>query len=196
MLGLPGDNYDFARLTAEKAVKAEPDFVRIYPVLVLKNTTLAKWYGEGKYKPWSLESSVEMAAYWLGLFSLNHIPVIRIGLNTSENLSPDRDLVAGPYHPAFGELVESRLMLEQITSILDREKPRENSHISISFHPHSRSKVTGQKKYNLEYLRKRYGVNNISLIPRDDLEKEDIVIENSFRCTKVKRQDFLEKYRI
>lgn len=196
MLGLPGDSFSSARLTGERTVKADPDFVRIYPTLVLKGTTLESWYQEGKYHPWSLEEAVEAASYWLGLFSFYDIPVIRMGLQAAENLSPERDLVVGPYHPAFGELVESRLMLEQIIFALKQLNVGRRETLTIAFHPRAQSKVIGQKKLNLSFLRETYAFECINLIAKDELGEYDLEINTALKTVMIKRQDFLKKYRI
>lgn len=196
MLGLPGDNRSSARLTGEKAVKAAPDFVRIYPTLVLKGTTLATWYKEKKYQPWSLEQAVETAADWLGTFSFYGIPVIRMGLQAVKNLSPQQDLLAGPYHPAFGELVESRLFFKQLQIGLSELELQEETILTLSFHPLAQSKVVGQKKLNLALLKEQYGIKKIKLVPQEKLAQEDLEISTAFQSVTIKRQDFLKKYRI
>jgi histone acetyltransferase (RNA polymerase elongator complex component) len=196
MLGLPGDSFSAVRLTGERTVKADPDFVRIYPTLVLQGTTLAKWYAEGKYTPWSLAKAVEAASYWRGLFALYRIPVIRIGLQAAENLTPEKDLVAGPYHPAFGELVENRLMLAQIISVFKQLGVGAGDLLNIAFHPRARSKVVGQKKANLAFLREAYGLERINLKPKKELGEDDLEISTAIKTVMLKRQDFLKKYRI
>ncbi len=196
MLGLPGDNRSFARLTVEKAVAAAPDFVRIYPTLVLKGTILATWYKEKKYQPWSLEQAVETAADWLGTFSFYGIPVIRMGLQAVENLSLQQDLLAGPYHPAFGELVESHLLLEQMQTGLSELELQEGEALTLSFHPLAQSKVVGQKKLNLVLLREKYGIERIKLVPQEKLAKNNLEISTASQSVTIKRQDFLKKYRI
>lgn len=206
MLGLPGDSFPFARLTAKRTVVARPDLVRIYPTVVLKGTELAKWYEEGKYTPWSLQNAVEMAAYWRGVFSLYEIPVIRMGLHAVENLTLAKDLVAGPYHPAFGELVESYLMLEQIKNGLlalrvgerdgEGEKEGEEKELTVSFSPRDYSKVVGQKKKNICLLQEKYNLRAIKLNPKPQIAKDDLEIGDTLQTVRIKRQDFLERYRI
>ena len=44
MVGLPGDTVDRALDTAHRLVDLQPDFVRIYPTVVLKKSLLADWY--------------------------------------------------------------------------------------------------------------------------------------------------------
>ena len=84
----------------------------------------------------------------LGLFEENDISVIRVGLHDSESLKENR--LAGPYHPAFKELCESRIMLDQAISLL-RQKDAGKYTLRVS--PQCRSKMTGNKKSNLLALK-------------------------------------------
>ncbi len=60
MVGLPGDDEATSLATGRRIADLAPDFVRIYPAVVLKNSLLAKWYKEGKYTPLSLEPCVTL----------------------------------------------------------------------------------------------------------------------------------------
>lgn len=200
MIGLPGDNREYARLTVIRTVQAHPDFVRIYPAVILKGTTLEGWYRQGLYTPWTLFQAVETGAEWLGIFSLYGIPVIRMGLQSSENLTSQQELVAGPYDPAYGELVESRLMFLQITSLLNKAFPvsdkMDSRDLTIRFNPRDHSKVTGQRKTNLQQLKRVWNLDNVVLLPDAGLAENDLVIEIGCERLFLSRQEFLEKYRI
>lgn len=198
MLGLPGDNIENAFSTASKAVCLRPDCIRIYPALVLKNTTLACWYRQGLYTPWSLEQAVEAAARWLATFTYHQIPVIRIGLQATENLSPQGDLLAGPYHPAFGELVNSFLMLEQLKLLLS-QLPYSGCNdevLTILGNPRDISPITGQKKANLRFLEKMLSLDKIMVRPCSLLERGDLQAEKGSWRGHLSRKEFLSKYRI
>ncbi len=54
MVGLPGDTEALSVITAEKIAALRPNFVRIYPAIVVKNSRLARWYLNGTYAPLSL----------------------------------------------------------------------------------------------------------------------------------------------
>jgi histone acetyltransferase (RNA polymerase elongator complex component) len=58
MVGLPGDNEARSLTTAEKIAAMQPDFVRIYPTLVVNKSKLARWYQNGTYAPLSLAEAV------------------------------------------------------------------------------------------------------------------------------------------
>ncbi|MBI5233041.1 MAG: radical SAM protein [Deltaproteobacteria bacterium] len=103
MPGLPGDTRETIIESAKKAVRLKPDFVRIYPTLVLKDTTLHEMYKRGSYKPWSLSDMVSLCKEVADIYKSASIPIIRMGLQPTREL--EKSLVAGPYHPAFRELV-------------------------------------------------------------------------------------------
>lgn len=116
MLGLPGEGFASLRRTVNQVIAFRPDLVRLYPVLVLKGSGLATLYRRGGYRPLSLARAVVLAAFMKKRFDDQGITVVRMGLQPGPEL--ERSLVAGPYHPAFGELVKSRLMLRQIRRAL------------------------------------------------------------------------------
>lgn len=197
MLGLPGDKEEYIFLSAKRAVDARPDFIRIYPTVVLKGTHLAQWYKQGIYHPLSLSEAVSYAAYWLATFTLYDIPVIRIGLQAAENLSGTGDLLAGPYHPAFGELVESYLLREQILYFLQKINFREKELI-LYINPRDYSKVVGQKRCNINFFKQHLNIEVIKVVPDTAITNQDIGISTAFasRPLILRRQEFLENYRI
>lgn len=116
MLGLPGDRFQTLRRTVQTVIRLQPDFVRLYPVLVLRGSGLEPLYHQGGYQPLSLDRAVVLTAYIKKRFDDQGIQVVRMGLQPTAEL--ERALVAGPYHPAFGHLVDSRLMLNQVRQAL------------------------------------------------------------------------------
>jgi histone acetyltransferase (RNA polymerase elongator complex component) len=107
MPGLPGDDKGTILRTTEEIIALQPDFVRVYPTLVLKNTPLHRMYLSESYRPWTLEDMVEVCSMVYTLLMDAGVPVIRMGLQPTADL--ERSLVAGPYHPSFRQLVEGRL---------------------------------------------------------------------------------------
>jgi histone acetyltransferase (RNA polymerase elongator complex component) len=105
MLGLPGDDGRAFRETVEKLLILKPDLSRIYPTLVFRETVLARWYQEGRYMPISLEESVGLCRWAVDLLEVAGIPVVRLGLQNQNNLKLGQELLAGPFHPAFGDMV-------------------------------------------------------------------------------------------
>lgn len=112
MAGLPGDR-DTLKSTAEKICQLKPDGVRIYPVVVIRDTVLYDMWQSGEYQPLTPEEGAEAAADMLEIFLENNINVIRIGLNPTEELSSGA-AVAGAYHPALGEMTRAAIYRRNI----------------------------------------------------------------------------------
>jgi histone acetyltransferase (RNA polymerase elongator complex component) len=109
MLGLPGDDFKKDIDTVLRVVSLKPNICRIYPALVVKNTPMEKMYANGEYKPYTLEQAVEVSKILYGVLYNNNIKIIRIGLQPTEEINKNSEVVAGPFHPAFRELVEGSL---------------------------------------------------------------------------------------
>lgn len=107
MPGLPGDTERSSLDTVDKVIALAPEFVRIYPTVVLRDTALHGMYMSGAYRPWEMDEMVGLCRQAAARFAAAGIPVIRMGLAASEGLA-DR-LVAGPYHPSFRQLVEHNI---------------------------------------------------------------------------------------
>ncbi len=107
MPGLPGGDAGSALATARAVIDLAPDFVRVYPTVVMKNTTLFKMTLADAYRPWSMEEMVDVCAGISSLFRDAGIRIIRMGLQHTASLA--RGVVAGPYHPSFRDLVQRRL---------------------------------------------------------------------------------------
>ena len=153
MTGLPGATEETDQNTAAAFVAINPDFVRIYPTLVLPGTQLEAWFLEGSYHPQKLCKAVELCSDLLLLFQNAGIPVIRLGLHDTPELK--EQVVAGPYHPAFRQLCESRIFLKGILAELAESGQKGEGEILIAVHPSSFSTALGQKKTNMEALRQR-----------------------------------------
>ena len=108
MTGLPGDTGEKTLYTAERIAALRPDFVRIYPVAVIAGTKLEQMWKNGTYEPLTVSQAADLAGEMLEVFLDASIPVIRIGLNPTEELSGGA-VVAGAYHPALGEMARSRV---------------------------------------------------------------------------------------
>lgn len=105
MPGLPGDTRETVIVTVHEIIKLTPDFVRVYPSIVLKDTPLHKMYLAGDYRPWELKEMVEVCAEAKKRLDEAGIPIIRMGLQTTDKLM--ESIVAGPFHPSFRQLVEA-----------------------------------------------------------------------------------------
>ncbi len=166
MTGLYKSTFEKDVLTAEEIIKCNPHTVRIYPAITLKNTKLEALYLSGEYQPPSLEGTVELCVKLLKMFENNKINVIRTGLHSIGTDS----YVAGPWHPAFKELCDSRVYLEKIIALLP-EKGEYKIHVS----PKEVSKAVGNKKVNLNTLS---GLGyKCTVVADDGLNLSDIRVE-------------------
>lgn len=109
MPGLPGDDVASVMATAEKIIALKPDFVRVYPTLVIKNTALERLFIDGSYRPWSLDEMVALCGKVSLLFKAAGIRIIRMGLQHTAEL--EDSVVAGPYHPSFRDIVLREISL-------------------------------------------------------------------------------------
>lgn len=121
MIGLPGDSYETAMATAKSVRSLQPDLIRIYPALVLKDTELFDFYIAGTYIPMKLAEAISLGAELLDLYDKAGIRVIRLGLQSGNEISarPDSKVAAGPYHSAFRQLCESYLLASYIADTVD-----------------------------------------------------------------------------
>ena len=147
MTGLYKDTPEKSLYTAEKFIEMRPDTVRIYPTVILKNTGLGELFESGVYTSFSFEETVELCAVLLRKFEQNNIRVIRMGLHASEEV--EREMLGGVYHPSFREIVESRLMLNDLTKQL-KQLPEQD--YTVFTDRKNLSKLIGQKRGNLEKL--------------------------------------------
>lgn len=168
MIGLPGQDARSALASAGRFAALEPDFVRIYPCLVLAGSPLAEAYRRGDFRPLSLDAAVATCVRLWRLFARHHIPVIRMGLQASAELSDETLVLAGPYHPAFGHLVFSALCRQGLARGL-RRLPAAGCTVRITVHPRRFSQVRGPGNANLAALTERFALAGIRISGDPDL---------------------------
>jgi len=178
MVGLPGDTFKRSKDTARRMIDLQPDFVRIYPTLVLENSRLAKWYQQGKFAPWPLETCVSLVKDLYLLFKQNNIAVIRMGLQAGEDFGNGKAIIAGPYHPAFGHLVHSKVYLDAAIAALESSAHDEDS-IRIYVHPHSISKMRGHVNHNIAALQAKFQPRKVQVIADASLAADCIRLNAS-----------------
>ena len=153
MPGLPGDNFEIDIETTKKSIEMKPDICRIYPSLVIKDTPMEDMYKRGDYVPYSLDEAVYISGEMLKLYNEAKIKVIRIGLQPTDTITTGKDIVDGPFHPAFRELVEGHLICET----LDKRSPKEKD-IIVEINEKDVSKLyTNKKQYFKAFLANRQG---------------------------------------
>jgi histone acetyltransferase (RNA polymerase elongator complex component) len=153
MTGLPGDDEEGAERTARKIIELGADCTRIYPTLVIKDTMLAEQYMRGVYKPQSMEEAVNLCARLYACFEEVGVKVLRTGLHSSEAFFNGETLLGGPFHPAFGELVQTRVWYNRLNTLACGDKEKE---LCIRINPKDLNAAIGHKALNKVYLLQFY----------------------------------------
>ena len=190
MVGLPESTELDDLNTAKDLAKLKPKIIRIYPVLVIKDTQLEKDYLEGNYEPLDLNKAVERCKDLCYFFAKRKINVIRIGLqNTDTICTPGTEksqVVAGPYHETFRQLVESAMYYDTIVSKI-KDFNVKVKEVEVRVNPQNVNNVVGYKRENVEKLKEIYDVDvkitqDIKCMP----EKIEVKISKKY-------SDFLEE---
>lgn len=179
MIGLPESTKLDEINTAKQLIKLKPKIVRIYPVLVIKNTQLQKEYESGEYIPLSIEQAVERSKEVMQLFNKAKVEVIRVGLQNTEEISDpstkQSQVVAGPYHPAFRQLVESSMWYDEIVAKIKKFNVKVMQ-VLITAHPENINTIIGHKKENILKLKEIYDVD-VMVKPDASIKKGSFHIE-------------------
>ena len=162
MVGLPESTKQDEINTAKELIKLKPKIVRIYPVLVIKDTELADEYYRGEYTPLTVGQAVERCKEVVDLFNRSKITIIRIGLQNTEEISdPNTEkssVVAGPYHPAFRQLVESSMWYDSIVNQIKKINAKVKK-VKIKANDFNINNIIGHKKENILKLKEVYDVD-------------------------------------
>ncbi len=179
MIGLPESTLLDEINTAKTLIKLKPKIVRIYPVLVIKNTPLLKEYENKEYIPLTVQQAVERAKDIMKLFNKSKIEVIRIGLQNTEEITDPKQkgsqVVAGPYHPAFRQLVESGIWYDEIVEKIKKFNIKVMQ-VTIKANPENINNIIGHKKENILKLKDLYDVDVI-IKPDETIKKGKFEIE-------------------
>ncbi len=173
MTGLPSDTEEKSIETARKFIALRPDGVRIYPTVVVRDTELYDMWRDGRYTEHTVEDAVKVCSKLVPMFDAAGIPIIRMGLNPTDDLSGGA-AVAGAYHPALGEMVHSRIMLSRARELLTGTEP--GAEIVLGVHPSEVSKMTGQHRCNVSSLMDEFRLKSLKICPAEVKKSEISVI--------------------
>lgn len=152
MIGLPGDSLALSLQTAQKFVELGATQTRIYPTLVIRDTLLEQMMKSGLYRPLSIEETIEWCKELVCYFESHEVVILRLGLHPSEGLTEGEDLMAGPYHPALKELVETEIWHD----IFEKElKWQPDDILQIYVHPSQLNAAIGHRATNRKYLEQK-----------------------------------------
>lgn len=164
LIGLPESTRLDELNTAKELIKLKPKLIRIEPVVVLKDTMLEKEYNNSEYIPLTLEQAVERCKEIVDLFNKNRTNMIRIGFqNSEETIKEIKDIdqvIAGPYHPYFRGLVESKLWYDAIVDRIKKVNAKVRQ-VKITANPENMNSILGEKNENIIKLKEVYEVDTI-----------------------------------
>lgn len=157
MLGMYLSTPENDMKTVRDIIALKPSCVRIYPVVTLKDTALERFYNAGIYVPYTTMQAAELAKEAVCEFRKNSIAVIRVGLHSSDELDLPGTVVAGPYHQAFGELVESLIYRDEIENVVLKDGLND-CELEVVCPRGDISKAVGHKRMNVEYFSEKYNI--------------------------------------
>ena len=161
-----------------EVIALAPAFVRIYPTLVLAGSPLAADHAADRYRPPKLADSIDLVARMWLMFTAAGIRVIRMGLQDGPSLADKRHLLAGPYHPAFGEQVLCRVFRSMAEAGLDHLKPHAASRLALRVNPRRLSTMTGPRRGNLVRLREAYHLDRLRVAANPRLTLNQLDVDN------------------
>jgi histone acetyltransferase (RNA polymerase elongator complex component) len=183
MAGLPGDDETRLMETGRRIAELAPDFIRIYPTVVLAGSPLEKWYRAEMYQPLALDAAVDLVQRLYSLFRVHSIPVIRMGLQATDDLVAGGAVIAGPWHPAFGHLVLCAAFLTAARRALE-ESGGFILQLVLKVHPRSVSRMRGMRNANCMILKQDFGFRRVDVAPDPTLAEDEIAVQGG-RVVKV-----------
>ena len=167
MIGLPGDTPEKSLYTAQKIIELGASNTRIYPALVIKDTAMHRWYEQGKYTPLTMEEAIDRTKRILPLFEDAGITVLRVGLHPSEGLLSGDELVAGPFHPSFKELVLTEIWYDKLKPLIAERGKK----LTVFVPEKELNYAIGYEGKNKKMLLKNY--SEVRFVPDPSLRNRD-----------------------
>ena len=151
MVGLPKSTEEDEIETAQEIAALGADAARIYPTVVFYQTPLSEAARTGEYTPLTTQEAVLRTASVLRTFRAHDVPCIRIGLCATEDLVSPEAVMAGPNHPALGELVWNEVYYQDTVAAL-QQAGLCGRDVELAVPTREISKVVGQHRSNLTRL--------------------------------------------
>ena len=177
MAGLPADSPERFFGSVRRAIAIRPDFVRIYPTLVLESTRLAESFRRGEYVSLSLDEAIEWILPAYDMLLREGIPVIRMGLHADPALEKPGVVLAGPYHPAFGYLVRCRWWRERLDAKFASLPGLKDSELVLHVPESKISDIIGPKRCNIEHWVSKWELRNLRVCQDPGLPGTEIRVE-------------------
>lgn len=162
MIGLPKSTLKKEINTIKKVLNVKPKVLRIYPVYVLKESKLYDMYLQKQYIPLNLEDAVDRVYNVLNECRKTDVKVIRIGLQTTEEITVSNQEIVGPICDNFAEYALAKMLLLEIEEYIVRNKIEriKKSRVVLNVIVPNRyiSLVVGPKRVNKIYLKEKYNI--------------------------------------
>ena len=191
MIGLPGEDEATLNSSMSKVKSLKPDMVRLHPTLVIRDTILEQLYLSGEYTPLTLEQAVTILKRLVLEFEAEGIRVIRLGLQPNRALEKPGTIVAGPYHPALGQLVASSTFYDLIMRGIERLQSETMNRLDIEVSPENISNMIGNKRENLARLKKNYPSCEIRVKGNISLREDQLRLSVSGNSILLKKVELL-----
>lgn len=163
MLGLPGEQQEKFLASVFATIDLKPDFVRLYPTLVLPGTVLADWHADARYRPLPLEEAIDWCSEAYAAFVQADIAVARMGLHADPALRAAGAIVDGPYHPAFGYLVKVNWWRKRVDRILAAAEWTRGKRLRLQVPERCISEVVGPERANVKHWLSHWGLVRIEV---------------------------------
>ena len=167
MVGLPQSTEEKEIYTIKQVIDLKPSILRIYPVYVLKDSKLYDMAKSLEYTPLTLKEAVKRTANIYKMAVDANINVIRIGLQTTEEINSKNTEILGPVCDNYRERILSYISKEEIeTLILKKNIKKINGkdiRVVLPKNTHTYNLqvnyIVGQKRENIQYFSEKYNVN-------------------------------------
>jgi histone acetyltransferase (RNA polymerase elongator complex component) len=162
MVGLPFETWEDIMQTANNIIDLNPYYIRIYPLVFLKGTGIARMHETRQFEATSFEEVVRRALF-IYLSALQHgIKTVKMGLTDNELVK--ENIIGGYYHPAFGHIVKCEAFYLAIIARLQESDLDGN--ITVVLNHRDIPLLLGHRRYNLD----RFNAQGINL----DWERTDL----------------------
>ena len=111
------------------------------------------------------------------------MPCIRVGLQSSENLSDDSKVLGGANHSAIGELAMGELYFDRICREIENRKIC-GGELTVYVAAGAVSKAVGQKKRNKIRICQKYGIRRIKVLEKNHIMGYNIILEHNSQYPK------------
>lgn len=127
--GMPGSTPQGFLDDVRESLAFSPTCLRFYPCLVVEGTPLAALWKAGGYRPWDMETTVGALGAALAAAWERRVPVIRLSLAPEPEL--DDAVLAGPRHPALGNIIQGEALLRTFRDHIARNGGVPPSRVSL-----------------------------------------------------------------